>query len=74
MLTLKQRSIAVFNCIYFGVVPSYVYEKKCHYSGSFTYLGHLKHNTKVAFRLITFKEPLKYHNFFKAKAKYFRWQ
>lgn len=72
MLTLKQRSIAVFNCIYFGVVPSYVYEKKCHYSGSFTYLEHLVHNLRIAKLLVTFKEPEKYHNFYKSKAKYFR--
>lgn len=72
MLTLKQRSIAIFNCFYFGIMPSWVYEKDCHYTGHFTYYTHLKHNLDVARRLITYIEPEKYHNFFKAKARYIR--
>lgn len=72
MLTLKQRSIAILNCIYFGVMPYWVYEKECHYVGQFTYYTHLKHNLNMARLLITGTEPEKYHNFFKAKARYIR--
>lgn len=72
MLTRKERTIAVFNCIWFGVLPSWVYEKKCHYTGHFTYTTHLIHNLKIVKLLILKQEPEKHHNFYRSKAKYFR--
>lgn len=72
MLTLKQRSKAIFNCFYFGIMPSWVYEKKCHYTGHFTYYSHLKHNLNIARLLVCHQEPERHHAFYKAKAKYTR--
>ena len=72
MLTRKERSVAIFNCIWFGVMPSWVYEKKCHYKGHFTYRTHLVHNLKIAKLLIVDQVPERHHNFHRSKAKYFR--
>ena len=50
MLTKKQRLKAIFNCLWFGILPSYIYEKECHYKkhgdgeNAFTYFDHLKLN------------------------------
>ena len=72
MLTIKERTRAVFNCLWFGFMPSCVYEKKCHYKGHFTYRTHLVHNLKIAKLLIDNQVPERHHNFHRSKAKYFR--
>ncbi len=32
MLSLRQRGYAIFKSLYFGILPSWFYEKHCHYS------------------------------------------
>ena len=47
MLSLRQRGYAIFKSLYFGILPSWFYEKHCHYSDNGegmnikTYLQHL---------------------------------
>lgn len=72
MLTRKERAVAIFNCLWFGIMPYWIYEKKCHYKGHFTYMGHLVHNLKIAKSLVLNTVPERYHNFHRSKAKYFR--
>lgn len=78
MLTIKQRFRAVFNCLYFGILPYWLYEKRCHYKGGKdvgeTYFEHLKMNLLTAKFLILRKEHPCTHKFHKQKCKYFRWQ
>ena len=75
MLTKKQRLKAIFNCLWFGILPSWVYEKECHYKYSQTYFNHLKYNLTLAKDLILSRENPAYHSFHKTKwKKYFRWQ
>lgn len=49
----RMRIKAVFCCLYFGLLPSWVYETRCHYSsaaisGGMTYWEHLKINLRRA--------------------------
>ena len=75
MLTKRQRAKAIFNCLWFGILPSWVYEKECHYKYSQTYYKHLKYNLNLAKDLLLFNESPIYHSFYKIKwKKYFRWQ
>jgi len=39
------RLKAIFDCLYFGIVPSFVYEKNCHYKGV-SYWNHLMMNMR----------------------------
>lgn len=48
------RLRAIFCCLYFGVVPSFVYEPKCHHNG--TYLTHLKLNLEMVLIWLFFQE------------------
>lgn len=77
MLTLKQRYRAIFHCLYFSILPYWVYEKKCHYSSGKDlgkdYLSHLWMNILTAKSLLFHTEHECTHNFHKAKVKYFRW-
>lgn len=75
MLTIRQRLIAIFNCLWFGILPSWVYEKECHYQYTQTYLNHLKYNLKLAKDLFLFCENPSLNSFHLIKwKKYFRWQ
>lgn len=81
MLTAKERSVAIFRSIYFGILPSWFYEKKCHYAkhgegeGAYTYWEHLKLNMYIVKALICKTEHPCTHKFHKTKnVKYFRWQ
>ena len=80
MLTRKERAVAIFNCVWFGLLPSWVYEKECHYKtnhdeGTETYLEHACMNMRAAKYLILHKEHPCTHEFHKTKwKKYFRWQ
>ena len=81
MLTLKERVYAIFKSLYFGIVPSYLYEKRCHYlrngegMGIKTYIEHLKLNLIIVKCLILRTEPETTHGFHKMKIKkWFRWQ
>lgn len=79
MLTKKQRARAIFNSLYFGIVPSWFYEKKCHYKrfndeGVNNYFSHLKLNLIIVKCLILKTEHECTHDFHKGKVKYFRWQ
>lgn len=72
LLTRKERIKAVFNCMWFGIMPSWVYEKECHYVGHFNYFSHLIHNFNIAKLLVLKKELENHHTFYKSKVKYFR--
>lgn len=80
MLTRKERCKAIFNCLWFGLLPSWVYEKECHYKshndeGTDTYWNHAKMNLRAAKYLILCQEHECTHEFHKTKwKKYFRWQ
>lgn len=75
LLTKKERLVSIFNCLWFGILPSCVYEKDCHYKYSQTYFMHLRYNLKLAIDLVLCREDEKLHGFFKIKwKKYFRWQ
>lgn len=79
MLTKKQRLRAMFNCLWFGILPYWVYEPNCHYNNEQdycqdTYFSHLKLNL-IIFKCLLFKtEHECTHTFHKTKYKYFRWQ
>ena len=75
MLTKKERLVSIFNCLWFGLLPYYIYERECHYKYSQTYLNHAKYNLRLAKDLLLLKEEEKLHSFFKIKfKKYFRFQ
>ena len=48
------RARAIFCCLYFSIVPWWIYEKKKHYERS--YLLHLKLNLETAWGWAFFKE------------------
>jgi hypothetical protein len=80
MLTFKQRVKAIFNCLWFGILPSYIYEKECHYKkhndeNTENYYQHMIMNLQAAKCLILKTEHECTHEFHKIKwKKYFRWQ
>lgn len=80
LLTKKERIFAIFKCVYFGILPYWVYEKTCHYRKTgegcevYTYLDHLKMNYYTARSLLLKTEHECTHDFHKAKCKYFRFQ
>jgi hypothetical protein len=49
-----QRVKAILYCLKFGLLPYWLYEKKCHYDCS--YVEHLWINVKYAWRWMTFSE------------------
>ncbi len=79
-LTKIERTKAIFNCLWFGLLPSWIYEKECHHKqhndeGTGTYFKHMIMNLKAAKYLILCKEHECTHEFHKVKwKKYFRWQ
>lgn len=81
MLTRKERIYAICKSIYFGVLPSWFYEKECHYivdgeaEGVKTYLGHLWLNMLIIKSLVLKTEHTSTHRFHRMKIKkWFRWQ
>ena len=81
MLTTKERAYAIFKAIYFGVLPSWFYEPKCHYQidgegeSIQTYRQHLVLNAYIVRSLIMKTEHPSTHNFHKMKIKkWVRWQ
>lgn len=48
------RIKAILNCLYFGLLPWWVYERNRHYDCS--YIRHLAINIQYAWRWITFQE------------------
>lgn len=81
MLTLKERCYAVFKSLYFGIVPSYLYEKNCHYLRNGdgmnikSYVDHLLLNLVIVKCLVLKTEHECTHDFHKMKIKkWFRWQ
>lgn len=81
MLTNRQRFYAVFKAFYFGVLPSWFYEKECHYAKNgegmniSNYKEHLIINLYIIKSLIMRTEHECTHKFHKMKVKkWFRWQ
>jgi len=69
MLRLK----AILDCIYFGLVPYWVYEERSHYGDTVKdYFYHIKINARVAWAWITFKESQEMVYLAKQKARYIR--
>lgn len=81
MLTNKQRFYAIFKAFYFGVIPSWFYEKECHYAENGegmninSYKEHLIINLYIIKSLVMRTEHECTHRFHKMKVKkWFRWQ
>ncbi len=79
MLTTKERGYAIFKAIYFGVLPSWFYEPKCHYQlegeDLYTYWQHLMMNLRIVRSLVRKTEHECTHKFHKMKVKkWTRWQ
>ena len=81
MLTTKERFFAIYKSLYFGILPSWFYEKTCHYTRDGegmnikTYLDHLILNFYIIKSLVLKTEHECTHNFHKMKVtKWFRWQ
>lgn len=60
------RLKSIFDCLWFGIMPSFIYEETCHY-GDYGWYNHLKLNLGLAWKLITYQENPTYK-----KATYFR--
>ena len=81
MLTRKERLYAIVKSLYFGILPSWFYEKNCHYIKNGegmnikTYLDHLVMNLYIVKSLILKTEHECAHSFHKMKVKkWVRWQ
>lgn len=81
MMTTKQRCYAIFKSLYFGVIPSWFYEKECHYAENGegmnirNYKEHLIMNLYIIKSLVMRTEHECTHKFHKMKVKkWFRWQ
>lgn len=81
MLTSKERKFAILKALYFGILPSWFYEKNCHYLKNGegmnikTYLDHLVMNLYIVKSLVLKTEHESTHGFHKMKVKkWFRWQ
>lgn len=81
MLTSKERKFAILKALYFGILPSWFYERECHYLENGegmnikTYLDHLVMNLYIVKSLILKTEHESTHSFHKMKIKkWVRWQ
>lgn len=77
----KERFYAILKCLYFGIMPSWWYEKECHYADSKEgyelrdYWEHLKMNMLIIKCLLRKSEHPSTHRFHKMKVKkWVRWQ
>ncbi len=69
MLRLK----ALFDCLYFAFIPSFVYEDESHYGDSFSdYLNHIKINARVAKHWLTGTETEGMIRLAKSKTTYIK--
>lgn len=80
-MNTKERFYAIFKALYFGILPSWFYEKKCHYLPNGEgmnikcYKEHLIINLFVVKSLILKTEHPSTHSFHKMKVKkWVRWQ
>lgn len=75
MLTRKERLYAIVKALYFGILPSWFYEKNCHYAKNGegmnikTYLDHLVINLCIVKSLVLKTEHESTHSFHKMKIK-----
>ena len=75
MLTNKERKYAIVKALYFGILPSWFYEKNCHYIKNGegmnikTYLDHLLINLLIVKCLVLKTEHECTHDFHKLKIK-----
>ena len=75
MLTNKERKYAIVKALYFGILPSWFYEKNCHYLKNGegmnikTYLDHLIMNLYIVKSLVLKTEHECTHSFHKMKVK-----
>lgn len=67
MLRLK----ALFDCLWFGLLPYWVYESKCHYEGT-SYFEHMMINVRVARKWLTFSETESLRELARSPTTYFR--
>lgn len=81
LLSTRERAYVIFKCCYFGILPSWFYEKDCHYlrngegEGITSYPKHLWLNLIMVKCLLLKTEHECTHNFHKMKVKkWFRWQ
>ena len=81
MLTKKERAYAIFKSLYFGILPSWFYERSCHYAKNGegmnikNYREHLIVNLIIVKCLILKSEHSCTHKFHKTKVKkWLRWQ
>ena len=81
MLTNKERKYAIVKALYFGILPSWFYEKNCHYLKNGegmnikAYLDHLIMNLYIVKSLVLKTEHECTHSFHKMKVKkWVRWQ
>ena len=81
MLTKKQRACTIFKSLYFGILPSWFYEKECHYAeygegmNIKNYREHLILNMLIIRSLLRKTEHECTHDFHKMKVKkWVRWQ
>lgn len=81
MLTTRERFYAILKSLYFGILPSWFYEKECHYLQNGegmnikSYLDHLIINLIIVKCLILKTEHECTHDFHKLKVtKWVRWQ
>ena len=58
MLSLRQRVYAIFKSLYFGILPSWFYEKHCHYSDNGEGMNIKTYLQKRLFELLLDKIPL----------------
>lgn len=80
-MTNTERSYAIFKALYFGILPSWFYEKECHYlprgedMGIKNYKDHLIINLYIVKHLVRKTEHPSTHKFHKMKVKkWIRWQ
>lgn len=81
MLTTKERIYAIGKSLYFGIIPSCIYEPTPHYRNEAegypiqNYFQHLWMNLLIVKHLILKTEHESTHRFHKMKIrKWFRWQ
>ena len=80
-LSSSERLYAISKALYFGILPSWFYEKNCHYSkngegmGIKSYTDHLVMNLYIVKSLILKTEHECTHSFHRMKVKkWVRWQ
>lgn len=65
------KAMAIFNCVYFAVMPWWVYEENCHHKT--TYWKHLLINLQYAGDWLNGNITQDDVDFVSTPVKYFRW-